>query len=58
MAFSATSECLIVLELMGEEHHLRRDLYTDPNRQLHHRLLIDDPLCAPSSPLHKTGQTH
>lgn len=52
MASSATSECLIVLELMGEEHCVRRDLYTDlnPNRQLHHDLLYQqavDPLCAP-----------
>lgn len=41
-----------MLELMGEEHCLRRGLYRDlnPNRQLHNNLLYqqaNDPLCAP-----------
>lgn len=60
MASSATSKCLIVLELVGEEHCLRRDLYTDKNlnRQLHHDLLYQQASVTPSSPLHKTGQMY
>lgn len=47
-----------MLDLMGEEHHLRRGLYRDlnMNRQLHHNLLNQQGrhvLCGPLFPAQK-----